>query len=279
MFDLEGIRRAAEIANPRNPGDYEKGGLLYCGKCHTPKQCNCVLPWKTFIAPCMCKCETEKYNREKEATAEAERADRIKNLRINGINDTDVRGMTFEADDGRDAKKTDLAKRYVAKWNELYRENIGLLFHGDTGNGKTFIAACIANALIDRGVPVLMTSFSKIINQLSGMYSEDKIEYLNSINRYDLLILDDLGVERNTGFALELMYSIVDSRYKAQKPMIVTSNLTMAEMKNPPNMDYKRIYSRVLEMCQPIHFDGEDGRVAKAKEKLAKARSILLSSD
>lgn len=279
MFDLEGIRRVAEIANPRNPGDYEKDGLLYCHKCNTPKQSRCVLPWKTFIAPCMCKCETEKYNREREEKAEAERMDAIKNLRINGINDSSVREMTFAVDDRRDAKKSDLAMRYVSKWNQLYRENVGLLFYGNTGNGKTFTAACIANALIDKKVPVLMTSFSKIIKQITGMRAEDKIEYINSINRYDLLILDDLGAERESQYALEIVYDVVDSRYKSGKPMIITTNLTMAEMKNPISMDYQRIYDRILEMCMQIHFDGESRRKDKAKEKLAKARDILLSSD
>ena len=279
MFDLEGIRRVAEIANPRNPGDYEKDGLLYCHKCNTPKQCRCELPWRTFIAPCMCKCETEKYNREREETAEAERMDAIKNLRINGINDASIREMTFSADDRRDEKKSDLARRYVSKWSQLYKENVGLLFYGNTGNGKTFTAACIANALIDKKVPVLMTSFSKIIKQITGMRAEDKIEYINSINRYDLLILDDLGAERESQYALEIVYDVVDSRYKSGKPMIITTNLTMAEMKNPISMDYQRIYDRILEMCMQIHFEGESRRKDKAKEKLAKARNILLSSD
>lgn len=279
MVDLEWVRLKAEEANPIKPGDYEKDGLMYCGKCHTPKQCRCELPWRSFIAPCMCKCETEKYNREKEAEAEAERLDKIKNLRINGINDREIMGMTFDADDGRDAKKTDLAKRYVEKWQKLYRENVGLIFYGNTGNGKTFFAACIANALIDKGVPVLMTSFSKIINQITGIYAEDRIEYLQSINKYDLLILDDLGTERDSKYSMELVYEVVDSRYKAGKPLIVTTNLTMAELKNPDNMDHQRIYSRILEMCMQIHFDGEDRRKDKARDKLERARNILLSSD
>lgn len=279
MFDLSVIKRAADAANPRRPGDYEKDGLLYCGRCNTRKQFKCELPGQSFIAGCMCKCETEKYNREKEAAAEAERLDKIKNLRISGIHDKEIHNMTFAADDRRDAKKSDLARRYVAKWDQLYRENVGLLFYGNTGNGKTFAAACIANALIDRKVPVLMTSFSKIIKQISGMRAEDKIEYLASINRYDLLILDDLGAERESQYALEIVYDVVDSRYKSGKPMIITTNLTMAEMKNPISMDYQRIYDRILEMCMQIHFEGESRRKDKAKEKLAKARDILLSSD
>lgn len=279
MFDLSVIKRAADAANPRKPGDYEKDGLLYCGKCHTRKQFRCELPGQSFVAGCMCRCETEKYNREKEAAAETERLDRIKSLRISGINDTTARGMTFEVDDGRDEKKSDLARRYVTKWQRLYRENVGLLFHGNTGNGKTFFAACIANALVDVGIPVLMTSFSKIINQITGMYAEDRIEYLKSINQYDLLILDDLGTERDSKFSMELVYEVVDSRYKAGKPLIVTTNLTMAELKNPENMEHKRIYSRILEMCMQIHFDGKDRREDRAKDKLARARDILLSSD
>lgn len=279
MVDFDKLKKIADAANPRMPGDYEKDGLLYCGKCNTPKQSVVKLPWTTFTAGCMCKCESERYNREQAAMQEDERLRRINNLRINGINDRSIDGMTFDSDDGSNPKKIDLARRYVAKWSELYKENVGLLFYGNTGNGKTFTAACIANALIEKGVPVLMTSFGKIIAQVTGMYAEDRVAYMESINQFDLLIIDDLGTERQSEYALEQVYNVIDSRYKAGKPLIVTTNLEMSQLKNPQDMTYQRIYDRVLEMCMQIHFDGESRRKALSKQKLDKAKNILMGSE
>ena len=59
-----------------------------------------------------------------------------------------------------------MAKRYVEQWKKVKAENLGLLLWGDVGTGKSFVAACIANALLDQGIPVLMTNFSKILNQM-----------------------------------------------------------------------------------------------------------------
>ncbi|WKY48663.1 hypothetical protein Q5O24_04935 [Eubacteriaceae bacterium ES3] len=74
--------------------------------------------------------------------------------------------------------------------------------------------ACIANALIDKGIPVLMTSFTRLSQQL---YSEqDKNTFLAALNRYDLLNIDDLGVERKSDYMLENMFNVIDERYKSK---------------------------------------------------------------
>lgn len=73
-----------------------------------------------------------------------------------------------------------------------------------------------------------MTNFPRILNSLTGMFSEDRNEFIDGFNKYELLIIDDLGIERNSEFALEQVYNIVDSRYRSKKPLIVTINLTLA---------------------------------------------------
>ena len=62
----------------------------------------------------------------------------------------------------------DKARAYVENWKEAYKNNTGLLLFGDVGTGKSFFAGCIANALLDRDVPVLMTNFPTILNRLTG---------------------------------------------------------------------------------------------------------------
>ena len=83
-----------------------------------------------------------------------------------------------------------------------WKNGSGLLIWGDVGTGKSFFAGCIANALLEKGVPVLMTNFSRILNTLTGMHFEDRNQFINNLNRYSLLIIDDLGIrseERRVG--------------------------------------------------------------------------------
>ena len=128
----------------------------------------------------------------------------------------------------------DKARAYVENWKEAYKNNTGLLLFGDVGTGKSFFAGCIANALLDRDVPVLMTNFPTILNRLTGMFSEDRADFIASFDEYDLLIIDDLGVERSTEYAMEQMFFVIDSRYRSRRPMIITTNLKLAELKTRP---------------------------------------------
>ena len=121
-----------------------------------------------------------------------------------------------------------------------YRNNTGLLLFGDVGTGKSFFAGCIANTLLERDVPVLMTNFPTILNRLTGMFSEDRADFIASFDEYDLLIIDDLGVERSTEYAMEQMFFVIDSRYRSRRPMIITTNLKLAELKNPPDLAHAR---------------------------------------
>ena len=120
-----------------------------------------------------------------------------------------------------------------------------------------------------------MTNFPTILNRLSGTFGEERAAFLDSLGDYDLLIIDDLGVERNTEYAMEQMFSIIDSRYRSGKPLIVTTNLKLDELKRPPDLAHARIYDRILERCAPILFAGKNFREDNAASMKAEARSIV----
>ena len=84
------------------------------------------------------------------------------------------------------------------------------------------------------------------------------------MNRFDLLVLDDLAAERDTEYMGEIVMSIIDSRYRAHKPVIVTTNLTQKEIRNPSGIRRQRVLSRLFEMCMMIEVSGEDKRRQKA---------------
>lgn len=184
---------------------------------------------------------------------------------------TSLYQSTFAMDNGR-VPQLEHARRYVAHWNQMRQENVGLLFWGPPGNGKTFAAACIANGLIEQesNFPpsIRMTTFGIILNKLPALSPADKEYYLNDLKHCDLLILDDFGMERQTDYAREQVFGIIDGQYLAQKTLIVTTNLGLNEMKFTNELAAKRIYDRVLEMCVPVYFSGESLRMAKAAEKL-----------
>ena len=132
-----------------------------------------------------------------------------------------------------------------------------------------------ANALLDRDVPVLMTNFPSILNRLTGVFAEDRAAFIASLDDYSLLVIDDLGVERNTEYVMEQMFTVIDSRYRSKKPLIVTTNLKLEEIKNPPDLAHARIYDRILERCAPVLFSGKNFREEGARATKAAAKEIV----
>lgn len=253
-------------------------GLLHCGKCHTHKQCRVTLFSKEKLMPCTCQCRREQLEKEEQARKEQQRLDRIRRLKANGLQDRALFAYTFAMDSGTNPAMQ-YARRYVEHWAEVKAQGQGLLLWGSVGTGKTFAAACIANALAEQGIPVLMTNFSKILNSLSGMFSEDKNRYLASFKEFGLLIIDDLGIERNSEYAQEQVYNIVDSRYLSRLPFIITTNLTLSELKKPKDTAHVRIYDRILERCAPVLFNGRNYRTENAETTKNDIRELLSRED
>ena len=253
--------------------DFLKDGLLHCGKCRTPKQCNVEFMGKTYHPRCMCRCEVEKQEKEKEIEAKRELLERVKRYRKMGFPESQMQYWTFDNDDRSNAKMSEMAKRYVKNFDSFYKQGKGLLLHGGVGTGKTYIACMIANALIDKGYPVLVTNFSRILNTLQGTF--EKQEYLDSLNQFKLLVIDDLGIERDTGFAKEQVYNIIDSRYRSGKPMIITTNLTMQKLATENELADKRVYDRIIERCYPVEVVGESRRVKKLINSRDEMKSLL----
>ena len=197
----------------------------------------------------------------------------IAELRQKGIQDTHLLDWNFRV--AEDTPYVQMGKRYVNNWQQVKAENLGLLFWGDVGTGKSFLAACIANGLLDQGVSVMMTNFTRILNKLSDLQVKERSQFISDFGKVDLLIIDDLGIERSTEFALEQVFN--DSRYRSKLPLIVTTNMTLEELKNPQDLTRSRIYDRVLERCVPLRINNQNIRQRNAAESMKEARKILES--
>lgn len=272
---IDGIEKLAAESIKAEQGDYiDDDGMLVCGKCHTRKQTRVVIFDKVRTPFCLCRCEVERQEREEEARKRAEFMEKVMRLRSAGFPDKEMQNMTFENDDLSNEKLSKVARNYVEHFPEMQKRGKGLIFYGSVGTGKTFIAASIANALIDKGYPCLVTKFSRLTNKLSGMF-DGKQEYIDSLNKFDLLVIDDLAAERDTEYMSEIVYDIIDSRYRAGLPLIVTTNLTGEELQNPAEVRKQRIYSRIYDMCLPVKVEGRDRRRREMREAVKEFSDML----
>ena len=265
--------RAAEAIKAEE-GDYiGDDGLLYCHKCHTKKQTEVNILGTIRRPMCLCKCAAERKAAEEEEYKRIEFEKRVNDLRRMGFPEADMRNWTFANDDRANEQITKAALKYVENFSELRKKGKGLLLYGNTGTGKTYAACEIANAMIDKGYPVLVTNFARILNTLQGTF--EKQEYIDSFNSYQLLVIDDLGIERDTAYAKEQVFNIIDSRYRSGLPMVITTNLTMEKIKNPEDIENRRIYDRILERCFPIEVGGSSRRRKAVREDYDDMKNLL----
>ena len=270
------LERVIPAVSKSNGDYYGKDGLLYCGKCHAPKEMffakGIVLMGKNRH-PVDCRCRKIDREQQEVALRQQKHLDLIRRLKAEGFSDTAMLNWTFENDNGR-SPQMHHAHRYVEQWQTMRSENLGLLLWGGVGTGKSFLAGCIANALMELEVPVRMTNFSRIMNKLNNSFSGQN-EVVDRLCRYSLLIIDDFGMERGTEYALEQVYNIVDSRYRSRKPLIVTTNLTLDEIRYPQDTVHARIYDRILEMCVPVSCIGVSLRKENAQKKLEYMKLLI----
>lgn len=244
-------------------------GLLYCKECKEPLEA--FFPVEIMGLkkhPRMCLCGRNELEEQKQRMKAEEMNDR----RNRCFQSKTMHTWTFENDNGMNPKM-ELAKMYVKNWQEMKQTGSGLLLWGSVGTGKSYAAGCIANALMEQGVGVRMTNFATIINDL--FKADDKNEYIRHLTNYGLLIIDDLGIERNTEYSLENVFNVIDARYVSGKPMIITTNMELNDLKGDKSLSRRRIYDRILERCIPICMDGANIRTVKQKEAMRNVKKYF----
>lgn len=309
ITEFENLEKMAAEAIKAEQGDYfDEDGLLVCGKCHTPKQTRVELFGRVRTPMCLCKCGAERAEKEREAIHAAEmnlKYDTFKgcvassdfellawidarNYKISEklvkerqallkkicFPEADMSHWNFRNDDGANEKVSQIMRNYAEHFDEMKEKGKGILLFGQVGRGKSFLAACVGNYLIERGIPALMTDFSRIERESNRDFSKRQ-EYFDALNQFPLLILDDLGTERDTQYMNEIVYTVIDSRAKAGLPTIVTTNLTAEELKKPANLTNQRIFSRLLGICIPVEMAGDDRRRDILKDDFAEYKDLL----
>jgi DNA replication protein DnaC len=215
-----------------------------------------------------------KRDAEEQRQREQAMMERVNELaQYNMLGTAKLKGATFDTTEQREdgAAAFDAGRQYVMDFEAICKRGDdmkGLLLYGPPGTGKTHLAACIANALMARYVPVLFTS----VIELTGLFEDELGEVLRRMRSAKLLVLDDLGAERSTDFKVEQVYNVVNSRCNDMKPMIVTTNCTLDEMRGEKDLRYRRIWERVRSMCRPVRMDGESWRKRRTVEAIKRMK-------
>ena len=190
--ELEAVFTKLTTVTPE-PEDYTgEDGLLYCGKCRTPKEAYHTEETRALTGhdkrPSECDCQRAKRLEREAAEQCRKHLQTVDDLKNRGFTDPKMRKWTFENDNGRNPQM-DKARFYAEHWADMKAENIGYLLWGSVGTGKSYLAACIANALMEQEIPVRMTNFAAVLNDLNSRI-EGRNEYISRLCRYPLLIIE-----------------------------------------------------------------------------------------
>lgn len=161
-------------------------------------------------------------------------------------------------------------------------EKRGLIIIGKNGVGKTHIACSIANELIQCQIPVIYGTLINLLSEIKHSYDEEsqfsEIQYIKMYSTVNMLIIDDLGKEKPSAWAMEKLFTIINNRYENGLPVIITTNYdqeTLLERLSESGEieTAESIISRLYEMCIGVNIVDEDHRIKR--KKLTNAGTIV----
>jgi DNA replication protein DnaC len=207
----------------------------------------------------------ETTNTASDCDCRAARIAAARTARLEGRIPRLYRGVSFDrppvSDIARSAPdQIQLIRRYVRAIGERLDSGKGLWIQGNVGTGKTTLAMLVSKAALDAGRSVAIYSLPRLLNLLRESMQSDGgiLDLLDRLSAVDLLHIDDLGAENSTDWVLEQLYSIVNSRYEAQRAIVATTNLMPDELSDRLG---SRTVSRLVEICgNPIPLWGDDKR-------------------
>lgn len=146
---------------------------------------------------------------------------------------------------------------------------IGLLFSGSVGSGKTFLAAAIANVLIEKQTKLLFLVVPDLLDELRATFDSksetSEFDLLDIARTIPVLILDDLGAHNYTDWTRNRLYTILNYRTNEQLPTIITTNLSFDDIETHLG---ERTCSRLLQMCRIFRLSTEkDIRMQKYEKR------------
>lgn len=234
-----------------------------------------VMGKERWVQP-VCKCESIKIKEELKRYENHQREREVERLfSISDIGDR-YKDITFDNFLHREGseKAFKIAKYYAEHFDEFGLESI--MLWGVPGNGKTHLAAATHNYLKTLGKIVVFVSMPELLERIRSTFDknnpESEVQILKALSICDLLIIDDIGAEKPSPWVEDIVYRIIDGRYRRKRPIMATSNL---EPKRLAGVIGTRSYDRMVEMSQPIENTATSYRREVAKGRMSKFDELL----
>ena len=249
-------------------------GLARCSKCHGRRELDVAVLGAVRRVRCMCGCQSAEYDRAHARHPSA--AARLSEPIPTGLLLPGAQECTFElAEKLIGAEHVRKARRYADDFDSMKKTNTGLLLFGPPSCGKTLVACAVANRVRRYGNTALVTSMTRLVNELCDMRGANRNRLVDAACARDLLVIDDVGAERATSLAREQALLAIDTRVRRRMPLVVTTNLGLQQMREEPDVDKARVYARILEACRPLPLPKRDLRAEAADSNLEQARLLF----
>ena len=216
-----------------------------------------------------CDCEEKLRRREDNKKKGQNIKTRILQIKDCGVGKR-FKDRTFSNFDKKiNNKAYQVCLNYAKHYFDYEREGKGLFLSGPVGTGKTHLAVAIIDYIARihkrkfEGKIIFTTSVNLLSSIRLGYKTNSAEKICRECESCQLLVIDDLGSEKITDWVGEIFYRIIDNRYSELKPIIITSNYSLTELKEKIG---ERLVSRIYDMCEGVKFEGKDWRLIKTSK-------------
>lgn len=159
----------------------------------------------------------------------------------------------------RDPEAYQACVNYANADNLFSSQKNSLLLFGGVGSGKTHLAAAITNVFADKGLSISFDTFIEHLGMIRSQFNtEEEDKHLRDMKNAMLLVIDDLGQEKQTEWSKQVLFEVVNFRYAHKLPIVITTNLSEDGLANYVD---EAIISRLHQMCVSVHMKAEDYRM------------------
>lgn len=235
--------------------------LEVCERCGKPNKVETYLFGKFRTIPYPCDCAEDEENTKRENEEERKKAMAADQLRLRCFENSIFRSATFDRDDRRDPKASDCSFTYAENFDDYRSEGIGILFQGAIGCGKTFLASCVANHLINSGRSCLFVNMIEMLYKLKYESLKECSELFKRLTTCDLLIIDDfISLNKCVKYSTNI-YHLINYRYSRNFPIIITTNYDIDDSNFVvPDALVQGFTSRIISSCMPVIISGGNRR-------------------